>query len=60
MLILGCAGQPTEGETQRPNLILTVSELQCFNDYRFIDHDIVRTPILDRMASQGLRNEPTN
>jgi len=38
----------------KPNVILLLSDDQGFNDYGFMGHKIVRTPNLDRMASQSL------
>jgi uncharacterized sulfatase len=53
-LLLVFAGDATSVETQRPNVILILSDDQGFTDYGFMGHKIVRTPNLDRMASQGL------
>ena len=38
----------------RPNVILILSDDQGFTDYGFMDHPVVQTPHLDRMASQSL------
>ena len=38
----------------RPNVILILSDDHGFTDYGFMDHPIVRTPHLDRMASESL------
>lgn len=38
----------------KPNVILILSDDHGFTDYGFMGHDIVRTPNLDRLASQSL------
>lgn len=38
----------------RPNIILIISDDQGFPDYGFMGNKVVRTPNLDRMASQSL------
>lgn len=37
----------------RPNIVLIISDDQAWTDYGFMDHPIVRTPHLDRLAAQG-------
>lgn len=37
----------------RPNIILIISDDQGFPDYGFMGHSIVKTPHLDRLASQS-------
>ena len=39
---------------ERPNVILILSDDQGFTDYGFMGHKVVRTPNIDRMASQSL------
>jgi len=41
-------------EPTKPNVILIISDDQGFTDYGFMGHKVVRTPNLDRMASQSL------
>ncbi|MEK0445180.1 MAG: Arylsulfatase [Verrucomicrobiota bacterium] len=48
----GLAG--TAPAAQAPNIILIISDDQGFCDYGFMGHPHVRTPNLDRMASQSL------
>lgn len=38
----------------KPNVILIISDDHGFNDYGFMGHPIVKTPHLDRMASESL------
>ena len=42
------AGQP------RPNVIMLISDDQTWTDFGFMGHPVVRTPNLDRLASEGL------
>ena len=45
-----CTAQATE----RPNVILIISDDQTWTDYGFMNHPHVQTPHLDRLASQSL------
>jgi len=38
----------------KPNIILIISDDQGFPDYGFMNHAVVKTPNIDRLASQGL------
>ncbi|MEO7623939.1 MAG: sulfatase-like hydrolase/transferase, partial [Gallionella sp.] len=44
----------TQAADQRPNVILILSDDHGFTDYGFMGHKVVRTPNIDRMASQSL------
>ncbi|WP_020528693.1 sulfatase family protein [Flexithrix dorotheae] len=37
-----------------PNIVLILSDDQAWNDYGFMGHEIVKTPNLDRLASEGI------
>ncbi len=37
-----------------PNVVMLISDDQTWGDFGFMDHPVVRTPHLDRLASQGL------
>ena len=37
-----------------PNVVMLISDDQTWGDFGFMDHPVVRTPNLDRLASQGL------
>ncbi len=50
LLIASVAGTPSN----KPNIILIVSDDQAFTDYGFMGHEIVKTPHLDRIASESL------
>lgn len=52
-LLLALVGVVHATETP-PNVILILSDDQGFNDYGFMGHKIVRTPHIDRMASQSM------
>jgi len=57
-LISAAAFLPLSGvaseRLDRPNIILIISDDHGFPDYGFMGHPQVRTPNLDRMASEGL------
>ncbi len=50
-VVLGFSAQATES---KPNIILIISDDHGFPDYGFMGSKHVRTPNLDRMASQGM------
>jgi uncharacterized sulfatase len=39
---------------EKPNIVLIVSDDQHWGDYGFMGHPVIRTPNIDRLASQGL------
>lgn len=41
-------------ELQKPNIVLIISDDHAFTDYGFMDHKVVATPHLDRIASESL------
>lgn len=43
----------TTQETDRPNVVLLLSDDQGWTDYGFMGHDVIRTPNLDRLAKEG-------
>ena len=40
--------------TTRPNVVMIISDDQTWTDFGFMGHNLIRTPNLDRLASQGL------
>lgn len=40
--------------TQRPNVVMLISDDQTWTDYGFMGHPDIRTPHLDRLASQSV------
>lgn len=37
-----------------PNILLILSDDHAWNDYSFMGHDVVKTPALDQLASEGV------
>lgn len=54
LLMTQAAIHAAESKAARPNVILILSDDQGFTDYGFMGHKVVRTPNIDRMASQSL------
>ncbi|MBD1391455.1 sulfatase [Neiella sp. HB171785] len=49
--------QPTETAAEDdtpPNIVLILSDDHAWNDYGFMGHDVVKTPALDQLASEGV------
>ncbi|MBM4000917.1 MAG: sulfatase [Planctomycetes bacterium] len=54
-LVLGVAVGSIDGvRAAPPNIVLIISDDQAWNDYGFMGHPTIRTPNLDRLASEGL------
>lgn len=53
-LIFTCSIGFSENTADRPNIILIISDDQAFSDYGFMGHETVKTPHLDRIASESL------
>ncbi len=57
--VLGCAilcGFLFSGSAQaadKPNIVLILSDDHAFTEYGFMGHDVIRTPNLDKLASQS-------
>jgi len=54
---LGCLSNAAENRgsgTDRPNILLIIGDDQGWTDFGFMDHPVVKTPNLDRLASGGL------
>ncbi len=54
LITLIVADSSCAADATRPNVILILSDDQGFTDYGFMGHKVVRTPNIDRMASQSL------
>ncbi len=50
---LSAAWPVSAADAETPNVVLIISDDQAWTDYGFMDHSFIRTPNLDRMASQG-------
>jgi len=47
--------KPSAAEAdERPNIVLILSDDQSWTDYGFMGHDVIRTPHLDRLASESI------
>jgi len=53
-LVLAIAIPSLHAETEKPNVILIISDDHGYTDYGFMGHEIVKTPHLDRLASESL------
>ncbi len=42
-----------EAKTNRPNIVMLISDDQAWNDYRFMGHDVIQTPQLDKLAAES-------
>jgi arylsulfatase A-like enzyme len=50
-LVYGCTGHANKS---LPNIVLIISDDQAWSDYGFMGHPVIRTPNLDKLASQSL------
>jgi arylsulfatase A-like enzyme len=48
------APAPGGDDARTPNIVLIISDDHCWTDYSFMGHEHVRTPSLDKLASQSL------
>ena len=58
-LIIASCNQKTQKEeanrvTEKPNIVLILSDDQAWNDYGFMGHDVIETPRLDKLATQSV------
>ena len=53
-LLISASAPSFSAETERPNVILIISDDHGFDDYGFMGHPIIKTPHLDRMAAESL------
>lgn len=44
---------PAAAQARPPNVVMIVSDDQAWTDFGFMGHDVIRTPHLDRLASQS-------
>lgn len=56
LLVLECLliTSATAAPPRKPNIILIISDDHAFTDYGFMGHEMVKTPQLDRIASESL------
>src|SRR3954464_15697627 len=51
---LNATGGAPEAAARGPNVVMIVSDDQAWTDYSFMGHPHIRTPNIDRLASEGL------
>lgn len=54
LLLLPVAIVAAEEKADKPNIVLIVSDDQGYGDYGFMQHPVIQTPNLDRLADQSL------
>jgi len=55
VLLLSCKTiDDKELSSERPNILLIISDDQAWTDYSFMDHSVIQTPRIDRLAAEGL------
>ncbi|MCH9023270.1 MAG: sulfatase-like hydrolase/transferase, partial [Planctomycetes bacterium] len=52
--ILLCLTLPKILQAKPPNVLLIISDDQGWSDYSFMGHPVIKTPHIDRLASQSL------
>ena len=52
-LIIGFAAQASAASADKPNIVLILSDDQSWNDYGFMGHEHIKTPHLDKLASES-------
>ena len=50
LLLIG----PLSAETQKPNIVLILSDDQSWTDYSFMGHPTIKTPHLDKLSKQSV------
>lgn len=53
MLVLLCSVAATAAATDRPNIVMIISDDQAWTDYSFMGHKTIQTPHLDRLAAES-------
>ena len=54
VLVVGSSGEALAADPSRPNIVLIISDDLGWNYYGFMDHPVVKTPNLDRLANEGV------
>ena len=54
-LLVGCAPQPMEDVTRKPNIIILFADDLGYGDLSSYGHPYIRTPNLDELAAEGQR-----
>jgi uncharacterized sulfatase len=55
VLLAACFGlRSTTNATERPNIVMIISDDQAWTDYGFMGHEVIETPHLDRLAAESV------
>ncbi|MCA9191927.1 MAG: sulfatase-like hydrolase/transferase [Planctomycetales bacterium] len=54
VVLLGCVLGSANGQTSKPNIVLLLTDDQCFDTISALGHPEVKTPNLDRLAHRGV------
>ena len=54
-LLIGPSLAGAETETRRPNVVYIMSDELAYYEVSYMGHPQLRTPTIDRMASEGIR-----
>jgi arylsulfatase A-like enzyme len=54
-LLFAAAIFTAQAESKRPNIILAMADDQGWGDMGYMDHKVLKTPVFDEMAKNGLR-----
>jgi len=54
ILLLAFSLNTLAGHHEKPNVILILSDDQAYNDYSFMGHEHIKTPAIDKLASESL------
>lgn len=46
--------EASQGDPEKPNIVLIISDDQAWNDYGFMGHKTIQTPNLDKMAKESV------
>jgi len=52
--LFGCKESGDEAKSIKPNIVFIISDDQAWNDYGFMDHQVIETPNIDQLAEQSL------
>lgn len=52
-LFLSFAEVQAAAKENQPNIVMIISDDQAWNDYRFMGHEVIQTPNLDRLAAES-------
>ncbi len=53
LTVIVCAAPSFAAATDKPNIVLILSDDQSWTDYSFMGHDVIKTPNLDKLAQRS-------